>query len=461
MHINRISLLAIIFAFGLLPLNQAQKSADKIFNILSFGAKGNGKTVNTELINKAVTACAEAGGGTVVIPKGTFITGTIELKNNVHLYLEEGSVLQGINDLSAYKSYIPTKDMPNHRLAYRQWWTRGLIVATGVTNTSITGKGLIDGGHVEDKKGEEGTRGPHAIVFGECRNYEISGITITRASNYAFLSYESENATFHNLVMTEGWDGIHIRGGKNIIIHDCKFYTGDDAIAGGYWENVSVSNCYFNTACNGFRILFPVTDLTIDNCEFQGPGLYPQRSTFDGQRRNMLAAIIIQPGAWGAAPGPAEKIHIHDLKIDSMDCAIAFILQNNPGNYGKDILVERVHATNIVKSCYSVESWKGGQFKNVVFRDIYTEFSGSTDTTNVEIRPNGLETYKRPYWGFYGHNIKDIRLENIEFKYTGTEARTAIGLDNVETIYLEEVKTQEVKDKEFIELKDCGQLIKE
>ncbi|MBN1186234.1 MAG: right-handed parallel beta-helix repeat-containing protein [Bacteroidales bacterium] len=458
---NIITPLVIIFTLAYISLVQAQKAEHKIFDITSFGANGDAKTVNTEFINNAIAACAKAGGGTVVIPKGIFLTGTVVMKSNVHLYLEEGATLQGVNDLSAYQSYIPISDMPNHRLAYRQWWTRGLILATGVTNTSISGKGLIDGGHVEDQKGEEGKRGPHAIVFGECRNYEISGITITRASNYAFLSYESENATFHNLTMTQGFDGIHIRGGKNIIIHDCKFYTGDDAIAGGYWENVSVSNCYINTACNGFRILFPVTDLTIDNCEFQGPGLYPQRSTFDGRRRNMLAAIIIQPGAWGASPGPAEKIHIHDIRIDSMDAAVAFILQNNYGNYGKDILVEKVHATNIVKACYSVESWKGGQFENVTFRDIYTEFKGSDDTLSIENRPSGLETYKRPYWGFFGHNIKDILLENIVFKYTGTEVRPAMGFDDVETVYLKEVNTQKVKGKNAIVLVDCGRLIEE
>lgn len=457
---NRRIILIIIFSLGLIPAVHSQKTQDKIFNIISFGAKGNGKTVNTEFINNAVTACAEAGGGTVVVPKGVFITGTIVMKSNVHLYLDEGATLKGVNDLNAYEPYKPIKNIP-HRLAYREGWTRGLIVAAGVNNLSISGKGVIDGGHVEDPKGEEGKRGPHAIVFGECRNYEISGITITRASNYAFLSFESENATFHHLTMTEGWDGIHIRGGRNIIIHDCKFYTGDDAIAGGHWENVSISNCYLNTACNGVRILFPVTDLTIDNCEFQGPGLYPQRSTFDGQRRNMLAAVIIQPGAWGASPGPAEKIHIHDIKIDSVDAAIAFILQNNGGNYGKDILVERVHATNIVKACYSVESWNGGLFEDVTFRDIYTEFEGSDDTLNIEYKPAGLETYKRPYWGFFGHNIKNIRLENIEFKYTGTEIRPAIGFDDVETIYLKEVNTQEVEGKKAIELKECGILINE
>jgi polygalacturonase len=457
----KITLLIVVLAYEFIPLIQAQKTENKIFNIISFGATGDGKTVNTEFINKAITACADAGGGTVLVPKGVFMTGTVVMKSNVNLFIDEGATLQGINELSAYQSYKPIGDMSKHNMASREHWTRGLIIAAGTTNTSITGKGIIDGGHIMDPKGEENMRGPHAIVFGECRNFEIGGITITRASNYAFLGFECENATFYSLVITEGWDGIHIRGGKNIIIHDCKFYTGDDAIAGGRWENISISNCYLNTACNGIRIIFPVTDLTIDNCEFQGPGLYPQRSTFDGHRRNMLAAIIIQPGAWGFSPGPAEKIHIHDIKIDSMNAAIAFILQNNKGNYGRDIVVERVHATNIVLSCYSVESWNEGQFENVTFRDICTEFKGSGDTLDIKRKPTGLETYKRPYWGFYGHNIKDIRLENIEFKYTGIEDRPALGFENVKTIRLKEIKTQEVKGKKVIEQLDCDTLIEE
>lgn len=421
-----------------------QKVTGSTFHITRYGAKGNGKTLNTDFINKAIEACEQAGGGTVIVPKGTFLTGTIVLKSNVHLYLEEGSILKGTADLDAYKAYKPRKDMHKYGMAYFPNWTRGLIIATGASNMSITGKGTIDGSHVVDLNGEERMRGPHAIVFGKCRNFEISGIAIEKASNYAYVGYETENATFHHLTLREGWDGIHIRGGKHVIIRNCSFYTGDDAIAGGFWENVSISDCSINTACNGVRVIFPVVGLTIDNCRFQGPGLYPQRSTFDGQRRNMLAAILIQPGGWDRSPGPAEKIHIHDIQIDHMDAAISFILRRHEGNYGKDILVERVHATNIVKSGYSVESWKGGIFENVVFRDIYTQFKGSGNREDVRSEPYNPETYKMPYWGFFGRNIKNLTLENVELKYSGSEVRPAMGFDNVEEITLKNVQTMDV-----------------
>lgn len=445
--------------FGLSPVPSSvrgQKSLISTFNIVHYGAKGNGRTMNTDYINGAIDACAQAGGGRVIVPKGTFLTGTIVMKSNVHLYLEEGSVIKGTDDLNAYQAYIPRKDMHKYGMAYFPNWTRGLIVATGASNMSITGKGRIDGSHVVDPKGEERMRGPHAIVFGECRNFEISGITIDKASNYAYVGYETENATFHNLILTEGWDGIHIRGGKNVIIRNCSFYTGDDAIAGGFWENVSISECYINTACNGVRVIFPAVDLTIDNCQFQGPGLYPQRSTFDGQRKNMLAAILIQPGGWDRSPGPAEKIHIHDIKVDNMDAAVSFILRRHDGNYGKDILVERVYATNIVKSGYSVESWKGGTFENVVFRDIYTEFKGSDKLDDVRTSPYNPETYKMPYWGFFGRNIKNLTLENVELKYAGLEVRPAMGFDNVGEVNLKNVRTMDVPNVERAVYVGCG-----
>lgn len=431
-------------------------AASQVYNIKNYGAKGDGKTINTKFINKAIDACYEAGGGTVIVPKGVFITGSVVLKSNVNLHLEKGAVIKGTNKLDEYVQYIPTKDMTKYGMAYFPNWTRGLIVATKASNISITGFGMICGNHVEDPNGEEGKRGPHGIVFGECSNFEISGIMIDKASNYAFVGYESENATFHNLTITEGWDGIHIRGGKNIIIHNCKMYTGDDAIAGGFWNNVSISDCYLNTACNGIRVIFPACNLEVGNCVFKGPGLYPQRSTFDGQRRNMLAAIIVQPGGWDYSPGPSDNIYIHDIKIDQMNAAVNLFL--NRDNSSENVRVERVEATNIVLAGLSAESWNGCRFKNVVFEDIKVQFKGSDDKKLLDkkLTETSIESRSMPYWGFFGKNIDNLTLRNIELTYTGSEIRPAIGLDNVANVEKVNVKTQPVQGVEQMVVRECG-----
>lgn len=174
------------------------------------------------------------------MPSGIFLTGTIHLKSHVSLYLSSGAVIKGTDDLSKYESYIPTKAMDKYDNADKHDWNRALILGVSVENVKITGKGKIDGSHVEDPLGEEKMRGPHTVLIAESKGIELSGVSIVRAANYAFMAYEIEEALFSDLLFQEGWDGIHIRGGINTRIINSAFYTGDDAIAGGYWDNMVI-----------------------------------------------------------------------------------------------------------------------------------------------------------------------------------------------------------------------------
>lgn len=323
-------------------------------NIRDYGAKGNGKTLNTKAINDAIQACAAQGGGTVVVPAGTFLTGTIRLQSHVDLHLDQEAIIKGVSKLEEYQPYIPTKEMGEYDNADKYNWNRALILGTGVEDVTISGPGTIDGDHVPDSNGEENMRGPHTILFGESRNITLSGITILHAANYAFMAYEIENATFRHLIVKEGWDGIHIRGGKNILIRNSRFYTGDDAIAGGYWENMTITDCHINSSCNGIRMIMPATGLTIARCTFQGPGAFPHRTSKERRRTNMLSAVLLQPGGWGNAPGRVDNVSIRDLTIDRVDNPFLFIL--NQGNEGGTIKVEHVRATRIARSASSVES---------------------------------------------------------------------------------------------------------
>lgn len=97
-----------LLVFLLYPLCAgASVIQEKVYDICKYGAKGDGKTLNTNAINSAIEYCAENGGGTVLIPKGTFLSGTIYLKDNISLVLRKGAVLKGTADVSQYKSYTP------------------------------------------------------------------------------------------------------------------------------------------------------------------------------------------------------------------------------------------------------------------------------------------------------------------------------------------------------------------
>ncbi|MFN8008131.1 MAG: glycosyl hydrolase family 28-related protein, partial [Terriglobia bacterium] len=115
-----------LFLSALTPAVQSQKLP--FYNIQDYGAKADGKTVNTAFINQAIEACNKAGGGTVFIPVGEFRSGTIVLLSNVTLHLDAGAILKGSDDL---KDYVKVKD--------EQF---GLILARNTENIAITGRGI-------------------------------------------------------------------------------------------------------------------------------------------------------------------------------------------------------------------------------------------------------------------------------------------------------------------------------
>jgi len=417
--------------------------AQRKYNIRDFGAKGNSKTLNTTFINEALKTCSSKGGGTVVIPKGVFLTGTILLQNNTTLHLEEGAVLKGSDNLNDYLTVSDFNKEDHYYKVRRANWNKSLILGDQVNNVALTGDGTIDGSHIEDSQGEENMRGPHILFLSRSSNITVSGIRFTRASNYAFMSYDIRNVLFSNIIMEEGWDGIHIRGGRNIQIRDSRFYTGDDAIAGGLWENMVIDNCYLNSSCNGIRVIMPVTGMEVTNCRFEGPGKYPHRTSGELQRRNMLTGLIVQPGGWFPAPGEVKDVTVSGCYFENLDNPIQFTL--NTGNNASGIYVNNITGKNVLQAAASFESWNGGYIKDLHLSDIALEYVGKDDPSLLDIIPAKPRTDYRqlPCWGLFLRNVNRVELKNVNLTYTGHEIRPVIYLDNTGEALFERVNYPE------------------
>lgn len=416
-----------------------------IYDISSMGAVGDGMTDNTEIINEAVRLCHEDGGGTVLIPAGDYLTGTVRLLAGVNLELADSARLIASHDLSAYGSYIPTKDMSrydsgvgssNQNCVSDAMWCRALIVACEADGASITGRGTIDGGHIFDPNGEENMRGPHTIIIAQSKGVTVEGICISKASNYAILAYDIADASFSNLTITEGWDGIHIRGAENSYIENCDLRTGDDCIAGGYWENFRISNCRINSSCNGIRMIMPSQNMTIENCLFEGPGEYPHK-TSSSKGGPMLHAITLEPGGWGPAPGEMGGIVIRNCTADSVLSPLSVTLQED--NSCRDLLVENYNAYNCYRMALSVKSWGTSRTGNVTIRNCEFEFAGINDP-DLPSKMEKLSFDKWPFfpsWGAYFRNVDNVLIENTEFSFSGNDYRRDIICDNVENFSME------------------------
>lgn len=411
-----------------------------IISILSFGASGNGVTDNTVAINKAITTCAEQGGGRVVVPQGTFLTGTVFLRSNVFLQLQKGAVLKGSNNLSAYSSFHPTKDLSrydsgngsaNANSAYDEVWTQALIIGTHLTNAGIIGEGIIDGNNVFNPDGEENMRGPHTVLLAYCQQMKLEGITVRYSSNYAFLAYDIQKSAFKNLKIEGGWDGIHIRGAQNVKIQGCHFSTGDDGIAGGYWDKMQITHCKINSSCNGIRMIQPSTNLLISHCHIYGPGKNKHRTS---GKTVSDAAISLEPGGWGPAPGRLDNITIKHLLIASVLTPLSVTLSND--NELGQLRVRNIVAKDITRMALSVKSWGTGHTQRVDIKNVDLQFRTLPDAKPADYFAD-LPTDRWPFfpsWAMYFRNVGQVNIRHARLSYGGTEARKPIACHNVRHI---------------------------
>jgi len=288
-------------AAAVLPANAVKgvnDSGARNYDLRDYGAKGDGITLDTAAFNSAIAACAAAGGGQVLVPPGLYLTGTIRLKSNIAFLLEDGAEILGTPDLMQYEWFTPPKGNPLAEIAPH--WHRALLLGIDVENVTIAGRGMINGNKVSDPQGEENMRGPHAVLFGNSRSVVLRDISIKDAGNYAVMLEFTSEVEVRGIKITGGWDGVHFRGWKdspsaNVSIADSEFFTGDDGIAGWFWENTLISRCIFNSSCNGIRLIGPAQRLIIHDCLFFGPGRFEHRTSRERHRTNMLAGILLQP----------------------------------------------------------------------------------------------------------------------------------------------------------------------
>ena len=161
-----------------------------MWNVRDFGAKGDGRKLDTEAINRAIDACSGQGGGKVLLPPGRYRSGTIHLRSQVALFLDAGAVLIGTTNLDHYAQPTIPAVLPEAKWGK---WHRALIVGENLEDISIVGQGLIDGNKVFDPTGEEKMRGPHTIAFVNCRRFSIRDVTIVDSANYAVFFQVSDD----------------------------------------------------------------------------------------------------------------------------------------------------------------------------------------------------------------------------------------------------------------------------
>ncbi|HEA23171.1 hypothetical protein LCGC14_0570930 [marine sediment metagenome] len=425
---------------------------NKTFNVLDYGAVGDGKADNTVAFKKAITQCSDAGGGMVLVPKGTYATGPIHLKSNVNFHLQEGSELRFSTDPTAYPivhtsfegielmNYSPLiyayqqkniavtgKGILNGQASERNWWTwkgseaYGWKVGMPSQLDSLNLPKLMEmaenGVAVSERIFGEGYfLRPNLFEPFECSTVMMQGVTIKNAPFWVIHPIKSNRVIIDGVTVDSHGpnnDGCDPEYCKDVLIKNCTFNTGDDCIAiksgrdadgrrvGTKSENIVVQNCRMidghGGVVMGSEISAGVSNVFVEDCVMDSPNLERVIRIKTNSRRG----------------GLVENVYVRNLEVGQVsECVLKInmfygIYENQTGKFIPE--VRDIHLSNIkVKN--------GGQF------GILAKGYEASPINNITLKDVTIDKVETPYSmenvtnvDFINTRVNGDILEDVDF----------------------------------------------
>ena len=473
--------------FGLLGLASVAAavsfSQPSIFNVKDFGAVGDGVTLETSSVQQAIDACFESGGGTVRVPAGSFVIGTVHLKSNVTLSLDHGAEIWGSQSMGDY---------PIDQLRpAREGNSECLLYAEDATNIRLEGLGIIDGrGQPAFFPRWAGPNGkdnrPRLIRFENCEKVTFSGLTYKNPAFWGIHIIDCKDVHFTGVKVRmrnnhSNNDGLDIDGCENVLIENCDIVAGDDAIClksslnpcrnivvrdcivssntaavkfgtssfGGFID-VDISNCYFYDCPMGAIKLQSVDGGRLENVSISrivmeevGSPLFIRlgnrgRSYTENTKTGANQGSDVQPE--GAEVGCIKNIRISDVVAqvtleDREKAALAHYkklkVDDTPGVTDK----EKAKAGPIM-----ITGIPGHYVEDIVLENIAISYPGQGNEADAQREvPEDIARYPEQYffgvlpaWGAYIRHAKNVQFKNVTMTTRSEDAREKIVTFDVE-----------------------------
>jgi len=388
-------------AAGILGATSSRLSnaAESTFDIRAFGAKGDGKTVDTPAINKSIEAAAAAGGGTVFFPAGNYLCYSIRLKSNVALHLDDGATIIAADTPEGGEGGYDAAE-PNEWDKYQDFghshFHNSLIWGENVENIAIIGTGRIWGKGLSRGQGAQNPGvGNKSISLKLCHNILLRDFSILHGGHFGILATGVDNLTIDNLKIDTNRDGMDVDSCRNVRISNCYVNSpwddgfclkADYALGSArQCEFVTITNCYVSgcweegTLLDGTykkfapdarvphtgRIKFGTEsdggfrNITISNCVFEGcQGLALE--SVDGalledvtvsnisMRDIMSAPIFMRLGRRlrapdGMATGTLKRVIIDNLVCSNSVAGLGSIISGIPGHLVEDVKISNIY----------------------------------------------------------------------------------------------------------------------
>jgi len=454
---KRVCTIAVLLSAGAVPLfpparqSAANALADPqtaptTYNIKVFGAKGDGTTLDSPAINKAIETATAAGGGTVFFPSGSFLCLSLHLQSNITLYLDQGAIILAADPKEVNGSYdLPE---PSEWDMYQDFghshWRNSLIWGIGLENISILGPGRIDGRGLTRRSprprrpiqtgdrpttlggGTTGARpqsplgedddpsvmnglGNKAIGLKLCRNVVLRDFSILNGGHFAILATGIDNLTLDNLKVDTNRDGFDIDSCRNVRVSNCSVNSpNDDAIvlkssfALGFaraTENVTVTNCLVSGYDIGSLLDATYKKTVKEAPDHDGPtGRIKLGTESNGGFKNITISNIVFDHCRGLALETVDGGLLSDVTITNITMrdvlnAPIFLRLGSRMRGPKGVAVGELRRINIS----NVVAW------------------------------NADPRYASIIAGIPGHDVEDVRLTNIKIHYQGGGTVPAAG----------------------------------
>ena len=457
------------------------------FNVRNYGAVGDGIHLDSPAIDKAITAAANAGGGTVLVPAGTYLSGSIHLKSNIHLVIDAGATILGApQNMNAYDETEPYT-LGGYQDGGHCFFHNSLIWGENLTNVFITGNGMISGGGLVRSDGlldrmvgfnkfnppvtnaaPPVRLGNKAICLKLCRNVLIRDVTIFHGGHFAILVTGCDDLTVDNVTMDTDRDGIDIDCCRNTMVSNCRINSPNDdglcpksTYALGEWrptENLTIVNCQVS----GFEVGTLLDGTMKPSKNHNGRIKFGTESS--GGFRNCTVANCTFRSCRGLALEEVdgsimENITIQNLTMmDVPDYAIYITTGRRnrtpdvaANSRGRNILISNVIADGVGKmSGIQIMGLPEEPVEGVRIENVRLTSNGGGTADDAARMPKELGAgYPEPghlgilpAYGIYARHVKDLELANISVNFTTNDLRPAAAFADIQGLEIDNFKPQ-------------------
>ncbi len=453
--------LACVLVLGVqLAARAAAPEGGRRFDVRGYGAVGDGRAMDTDAIQQAIDAASAAGGGTVVVPAGRYLAGSVHLKSHVAIYLDAGATIAASPNKADFDPYekLDYKTDSDKETTYFHY---SLLWGEDITNVTIHGPGTIDGNR--SKRG-----GPKPVALKRCRFVTVRDITIRNAPNYCISLLGCDYVNIDGVTMLNNYcDGIDPDSCRYVRISNCHIESWDDAIVPKAsfalgerraTEYLTVTNCVLSTSCNAFKLGTESGGgfkyITVSNVVMYGPpGKRPTISgialeTVDGQllegvtitnvsMQNVSTPIFLRLGNRGRDMKTPKPGRLRNVTISNVEATGATLASSIVGLEGHPI--EGVTLSNLRLR------YRGGGGKELVDKEV-PELPAKY--------PEAKMFGDLPAYGLYCRHVKDLRLRDVGLHRETRDERPALICDDVEGLQVTGLTGDSTGESPFIWFRD-------